>query len=252
MEKLSILRLDFSIFFVLIYKKVVKNIVIEKRYSKNIGTQFPIEIQKKSLLKTVAIIGCGGIGGYLIEHLSRLGVKTLIVFDGDKFEESNLNRQLYCNYNTLKQNKALVSKKIIKTINKYITIIAIDDYFSSKYLDLIISNNVDIIFSVADPDINFENLGDTLTSCLVKNIPIICGGVRKDDVSTIFNERRNLNYWFEFKYSMQQQSLQNNDIDNISSLSCYNSLAADLMINMYIKWLKNSNLESNIYIFSLK
>ena len=93
-------------------------------------------------------------------------------------------------------------QKIFK-IAVNITIIAIDDYFSSKDLDLIISNDVDIIFSVADPDINFENLGDTLTNCLIKNIPIICGGVGKDNILTVFNERRNLNYWFKFKYSMQ-------------------------------------------------
>ena len=44
--------------------------------------------------KTVAVIGCGGLGGYLIEYLARIGVGSIRCVDGDVFEENNLNRQL--------------------------------------------------------------------------------------------------------------------------------------------------------------
>src|SRR6266567_2964839 len=42
----------------------------------------------------VAVIGCGGLGGYVIEELARLGVGTIIAIDPDVFEEHNLNRQI--------------------------------------------------------------------------------------------------------------------------------------------------------------
>ena len=42
----------------------------------------------------VAVIGCGGLGGYVIEELARLGVGRIVVIDPDRFEEHNLNRQL--------------------------------------------------------------------------------------------------------------------------------------------------------------
>ncbi len=44
--------------------------------------------------KTVAVVGCGGLGGHLVELMARIGVGELVVIDGDCFEISNLNRQL--------------------------------------------------------------------------------------------------------------------------------------------------------------
>ena len=44
--------------------------------------------------KRVLVVGCGGLGGYLIEFMTRIGIGTLRICDGDVFEASNLNRQL--------------------------------------------------------------------------------------------------------------------------------------------------------------
>lgn len=41
---------------------------------------------------TVAIIGLGGLGSIVAEHLVRLGVTKLMLFDADRVEETNLNR----------------------------------------------------------------------------------------------------------------------------------------------------------------
>ena len=66
---------------------------MENRYLRNI----PALSERECLLlqnKRVAVVGCGGIGGYLIELLSRLGVGYIKAIDPDVFDESNLNRQL--------------------------------------------------------------------------------------------------------------------------------------------------------------
>lgn len=34
----------------------------------------------------VCVVGCGGLGGYIIEYLARVGVGRLTVVDGDRFE----------------------------------------------------------------------------------------------------------------------------------------------------------------------
>lgn len=65
----------------------------------------------------VAVVGCGGLGGYLIEMLARLGIGHLTVIDGDVFEESNLNRQLLSNMANLGRPKAHVAKERIGQIN---------------------------------------------------------------------------------------------------------------------------------------
>lgn len=66
---------------------------LEPRFARNIPALTPAEC---ALLreKTVAVIGCGGLGGHLIELLTRVGVGGIRAVDGDVFEESNLNRQL--------------------------------------------------------------------------------------------------------------------------------------------------------------
>ncbi len=42
----------------------------------------------------VCIIGCGGLGGYIVEMLARVGVGNITVVDGDVFDDSNMNRQI--------------------------------------------------------------------------------------------------------------------------------------------------------------
>ena len=66
---------------------------MEERYIRNLGALSEAEC---SLLreKTVFVAGCGGLGGYLIEMLLRLGVGEIRAADGDRFETSNLNRQM--------------------------------------------------------------------------------------------------------------------------------------------------------------
>jgi len=66
-----------------------------ERYRRNLGT-VGYEGQARLLEATVAVVGAGGLGGWIIEGLARMGVGHLIVIDGDRFEENNLNRQLGC------------------------------------------------------------------------------------------------------------------------------------------------------------
>lgn len=74
-------------------------------FSRNIGS-ITQEQQQQLNRKSVSVIGCGGLGGYVIEQLVRLGVGTVHCFDPDSFSLSNCNRQLYATAATLGRNKA--------------------------------------------------------------------------------------------------------------------------------------------------
>lgn len=69
--------------------------------------------------KTVAVIGCGGLGGYVIEELVRIGVGRLHLFDPDVFTLSNCNRQLYALQSTLGSNKAEAAARRVQEIHPY-------------------------------------------------------------------------------------------------------------------------------------
>lgn len=89
---------------------------MEGRYSRNIPsiTEAEQEILKN---KRIAILGCGGLGGFLCEFCARLGIGKIIVCDGDVFEESNLNRQILSAEGNLGTLKAEAAKAYIECTN---------------------------------------------------------------------------------------------------------------------------------------
>ena len=75
--------------------------------------------------KKAAVVGCGGLGGYLIEMLGRLGVGHIVAIDGDCFDETNLNRQLLCNENNLESSKALTAGLHMILVNSQVDVTSV-------------------------------------------------------------------------------------------------------------------------------
>ncbi|MFP4557604.1 MAG: HesA/MoeB/ThiF family protein [Bacteroidales bacterium] len=67
--------------------------------------------------KRVLVVGCGGLGGHIIEQLARLGVGHITAVDGDVFDETNLNRQLLSNIDNIGTSKALAAKEHVQKVN---------------------------------------------------------------------------------------------------------------------------------------
>ena len=149
--------------------------MIENRYIKNLGETFTEQDQQKLLNTTVAVIGAGGNGGYIIEFLIRIGVKKLIIYDGDNFSETNLNRQIYCCKESIDNNKACYAKQKCEEINPTVEVIAYPRYCAENYKeDLEILSNVDIIFQAADTFINHYQLHQLYKELIINyNIPIV-------------------------------------------------------------------------------
>ena len=78
--------------------------LLPARYQRNRKTLSTAD-QLKLFRSTVAVVGCGGLGGYVVEELARLGVCRLKAIDPDVFEEHNLNRQLMSTIAALGQPK---------------------------------------------------------------------------------------------------------------------------------------------------
>ena len=66
---------------------------MDSRYARNFPalTEAEWNILKQ---KRILVVGCGGLGGHIIDQLARIGIGSIRAVDGDVFEESNLNRQL--------------------------------------------------------------------------------------------------------------------------------------------------------------
>ena len=90
--------------------------IIPDRYQRSIGT-LGLKGQAKLLESSVGIVGAGGLGGFVLELLTRMGIGKLIVVDGDSFTDSNLNRQLFSSEETLGCSKAEIAAKRIAAVN---------------------------------------------------------------------------------------------------------------------------------------
>ncbi|MFA5635207.1 MAG: HesA/MoeB/ThiF family protein [Anaerovoracaceae bacterium] len=97
---------------------------MSRRYERNMKTLSPEENAKLRQFR-VFVAGCGGLGGYVIEELGRLGIGYITAVDGDVFEESNLNRQLLCTMDSLGRGKADSARERMLEVNPDVTVTSI-------------------------------------------------------------------------------------------------------------------------------
>ncbi len=88
----------------------------EKAFEVNLGI-FSREEQDRIRKAKILIIGAGGVGGVTAIILARCGVTNFIINDYDRFDITNMNRQIGCFTDTLGKYKAEVTKDEILRIN---------------------------------------------------------------------------------------------------------------------------------------
>ena len=122
---------------------------------------------------SVAVFGVGGVGGYVVEALARSGVGRIDVFDGDKVDVSNLNRQIIATRECLGKDKVEVVKSRALSINPDLKIDAkkvfylkenADDYDLSKY-DYIV-DAVDTVSAKIELITRAKSLNVPILSCM--------------------------------------------------------------------------------------
>ena len=145
---------------------------MELRHSRNI----PALTEAEQLIlagKTVTVIGCGGLGGHLIELLARVGVGSIRCVDGDVFEESNLNRQLLATMGTLGTPKALAAAERVKAIDPSIRAEAHCVYLDAHNARELISG-CDAVVDALD---SIEARRILARACDDLRIPLVFGGI---------------------------------------------------------------------------
>lgn len=98
---------------------------------------------------TVLITGCGGMGGIAAEALVRMGIGSIKLADFDIFEESNSNRQVHCNKDTIGQNKARALESAFKKINPNLKISVFEEGVTKENIKKMIKG-VDVCINGMD------------------------------------------------------------------------------------------------------
>jgi molybdopterin/thiamine biosynthesis adenylyltransferase len=146
--------------------------LLPARYQRN--QQMISTAQQLQLLQSqVAVVGCGGLGGYILEELARLGVGQIVAIDPDVFEEHNLNRQLLSSIELLGTSKADAAVQRIAEINPAVKVRPINLAFGKENGQDMLAG-VDLVIDAVD---NVPTRLDLAEVCCQINVPMVHGAI---------------------------------------------------------------------------
>jgi len=121
---------------------------IDDRYARN-KKSLSDEDQDKLAASCAAIVGCGGLGGYIAEELARIGVGRLVLIDGDRLEASNLNRQIMATELNIGQWKVEAARDRLRSVNSEVQVDVVKEWFEEEKGPILLQE-VDLVFDALD------------------------------------------------------------------------------------------------------
>lgn len=165
---------------------------------------------------TIAVIGCGGIGGETIEMLARAGVGKLILADLDRFDLSNLNRQTLASLKDVGLAKSEVGSEKVRLINPYTEV--------KVYNEKVTQDNIDDI--IKDADIVIDAMDNVLTRVIISRaarkmkIPFIHGAIHGTmGQITVFLPNSDKDYETMFNLPSMGKELTEDTIDALKKVT---------------------------------
>ncbi|MFH1785363.1 MAG: ThiF family adenylyltransferase [Candidatus Micrarchaeota archaeon] len=195
----------------------------EQKFLKNPFSKLQQELIRKTKF---TVIGLGGTGGFILENLLRLGAENLTVFDHDRFELSNFNRQTLATDDFLDMPKVHAALARAKIINKNIKI----SVFSHFDEHTKVSSSI-----LLDGTDNIKSKLIIAQMARKKKIPFIfCSVLGTRGMVTTFT-----NYKFEDAFQLPK-NLELKHYQTCSSIICpaaslAGSLAASQAVNFLLK-----------------
>lgn len=145
---------------------------MDQRYIRNLNA-LTEEDCKLLQTKKICVVGCGGLGGYIIELLLRIGVGKITAIDGDIFEESNLNRQLFSDETVLGIKKTEVATIRATKVNSRVKFEGIQTFLTKENSQDLIKGH-DVVIDALDNIESRKILANTCDSC---GVPMIHGAI---------------------------------------------------------------------------
>lgn len=210
-----------------------------ERYKRNYSS-ISKEQQKVISNTSVAIVGLGGLGGYVLENLVRLGFTKFNLIDQDVFDKSNLNRQILATEENIRKFKAEEAYKRALKIDHNVKAKVFCDKLDENSVDMI--EGVDIVVDCLDSiDTRFklEEL------CEKMNLNLVHGAIRGyyGQVSISTSENRII------KKIYKENIKEDESLGNLP-MTCM--VIASLQVNFLLKEIFKEDLEENFIFVDLK
>ncbi len=144
------------------------------RYSRHIALpEVGLAGQQKLLNSRVAIVGAGGLGSPAAMYLAAAGVGTIGIFDPDRVDVSNLQRQIIHGTDRIGQSKADSAERTIANLNPDVTV-------DSHPVNIVAANAVELL---AGYDVIVDGADNFPTRYLINDvaqhlgIPVVHGSI---------------------------------------------------------------------------
>lgn len=131
--------------------------------------EFGIEGQQRLHDAHVLIMGIGGLGSPAALYLAASGVGTMTLVDFDTVENSNLQRQIVHNTNSIGNSKVSSARQTLQNINPEIRINCIGKKLSQESLEALL----DDVSCVIDATDNFDTRFMINRACVSKKTPLV-------------------------------------------------------------------------------
>lgn len=118
----------------------------------------------------IAIVGIGGVGGYVLEGLVRSGVMNITLIDGDKIDPTNLNRQIISTSNNIGELKVNEAAKRVIQINPNVIVNKFSIFLTKENIQEIIDNDFDYVIDACD---DVDTKIELIKFCYKNDIKII-------------------------------------------------------------------------------
>lgn len=210
-----------------------------ERYKRNHSS---ISKEEQDIIKNtkVAIVGLGGLGGYVLENLVRLGVMNFYIIDKDVFDISNLNRQVIATEANIGKSKAEEAYKRIMEINSKAKVKVFKSTLKENSYEMLAG--VDVVFDCLD---SIESRLDLEKLCAAMDLPLIHGAIRGyyGQAAVSYKDNRIFNKIYK--------DIKDED-ESLGNLPMTCMIVGSLQVNLFLKFLFEKDFKNQLILIDVK
>ena len=177
------------------------------RYSRQIMLpQCDIEGQQNILAAKVLIIGAGGLGSPAAMYLAAAGVGSIVIYDDDVVELSNLQRQIAHHTPDIGLDKVISTRETLNKLNPDVQVTAVKQRLAGEQLDIEVLN-ADVVLDCSD---NFLTRFALNKACVKHQTALVSGAaIRFEGQVSVFTPGKDNSPCYNCLYSSDGEELQN-------------------------------------------
>ncbi|MFH1393282.1 MAG: ThiF family adenylyltransferase [Candidatus Micrarchaeota archaeon] len=180
-----------------------------EKFLRNTGTLEPKE-QKRLREAVFCIVGMGGTGGFCFENLLRLGCEDFILFDSDRFELCNFNRQILATDEVVDLAKVDAAVRRAREVNDSARIRKLEAFGPRTSGEI---RDCEIVIDGTD---NLPARAEIAKACREHGKPyVFCSAASSRGIVTIFD-----NYSFEKAFQLPEGPKELDGRGTCSSVVC--------------------------------